>query len=378
MKKLYFNTSSSILSKVASLAVLLFLALHLTAGEKQDFTKNINKEFSINPTEGTVVLYNKYGKIDVKTTNTDKVKIDVSIIVKARNEKDANDMFEKIQIDFFNDNNLVKAQTQISSSSSWGFDWNNNNDFTINYLVSMPKTCRLELANRYGDSYIAPLEGSAQLDVKYGNFNMEKITGKLCITLGYGNGTVNSAGYVNAGVSYGNLTLHSASKMEIETKYSNVNIKKINEIATGSKYSNFTLGEVYKLSNEGKYDKYDISSINELFVNTAYTDVKIDNLIQLANVEMSYGKLIIKQLTDKFKAVNFSGKYADCILHNPNNVAYIVSAKLKYGDAIAPVGFDYAKDQSDNNSKFVEGYFGSRNAISRVNVDIQYGNLKMK
>ena len=92
---------------------------------KTEFKKNINEEFNISA-DGDVSLTNKYGKVDLKTWSQNKVKIDVTITVDARNQSDANDIFERIKIQFDNGADFVKAETSIPSlrqqlqrSESW-------------------------------------------------------------------------------------------------------------------------------------------------------------------------------------------------------------------------------------------------------------------
>ena len=65
--------------------------------KKTEFTKNINKEFNISA-NGDVSLANKYGKVDLKTWSQNKVKIDITITVDARNQSNADDIFERIKI----------------------------------------------------------------------------------------------------------------------------------------------------------------------------------------------------------------------------------------------------------------------------------------
>lgn len=84
----------------------------------QEFTKTVKKEFPINAT-GTVDLSNKYGKVDVHTWERDRVKIDVTIVVDARSESTAQEVFNRIQIDFSNDDSFVKAETSIETNKSW-------------------------------------------------------------------------------------------------------------------------------------------------------------------------------------------------------------------------------------------------------------------
>ena len=169
--------------------------------EAQEFTKTIKKEFPISQT-GTVDLTNKYGKVEVHTWDRNRVKIDVSIVVDARSESAAQEVFDRIQIDFSNDDAFVKAETSIESSNSWWKgSWNNKSEFQVNYEVYMPSTCDLNLDNQYGNSNVEAISGSADVKVKYGDFQLEGVGGDLKVYLGYGNGNGRkSKGYFGSGI----------------------------------------------------------------------------------------------------------------------------------------------------------------------------------
>jgi len=151
---------------------------------KQEFTKAIKKDFSINP-KGTTSLTNKYGKIEVKTWDKNRVKIDVKVIVKALSEDEAQKIFNQIDVDFSNDESFVKAETVFETNSSWwSSNWSStNSDYEINYEVFLPATNELELSNKYGDVYVAKLENKGNITVKYGNFRLEGFANDVTIKL---------------------------------------------------------------------------------------------------------------------------------------------------------------------------------------------------
>ena len=98
------------------LLVISFSSNTLTAKE---FKKNIKKEYAISP-NGTVALSNKYGIINVQTWSKNQVKIEVTITVNARNQGDADFVFEKININCSKSGDYIKAKTEIrKTSSSW-------------------------------------------------------------------------------------------------------------------------------------------------------------------------------------------------------------------------------------------------------------------
>nr|MCU0347380.1 hypothetical protein [Saprospiraceae bacterium] len=187
----------------------------------QDFTKTIKKEFPLNA-NGTVNLVNKYGKIDVKTWEKNRAKVEVTIVVKAASESQAQSVFNRIRIEFANDDSFVKAETLIESSKGSWFDWGGSDktEFQINYLVFMPASASLDLSNKYGDALVAPLSGKTKVDVKYGNFRLEGASAGLNVTLDYGNGTIVKSGDATINVSYSKLNLNEVGNVSLTSKYS--------------------------------------------------------------------------------------------------------------------------------------------------------------
>jgi len=378
MEKSNYNLFKINIKMKYSLLLILFTLWNTVtyAFEKQEFKKQIKKEYAINP-KGEVALYNKYGKIEVKTSTNNKVTIDIEIIVNANSEKSAKETFDRINFDFYNDENYVKAMTMIESKVSWG--WNNNNaDYTINYYVNMPKTCRLDLNNKYGDSYISYLDASAKVDVKYGNFKMDGLSENLMVTLGYGNGTVESCKDLNAGVSYGKLYLKDARNIAMETKYSELEIIKGNDVAISTKYDTYTIGNIKRLSNTGKYDHFQIMNVNEIAMTTNYTDVKISNFENSGAFNMSYGELQMKNIAKDFKYISVDAKYTDVYIDVEENASYSFYGSSSYGDIRFPSSMNTSRNEDSGYSKYVDGFVGSKGSKGKITVKLSYGDLKLK
>ncbi|MDV7393243.1 hypothetical protein RZS08_17860, partial [Arthrospira platensis SPKY1] len=100
--------------KLLSLLALAFLLAPYSwaASPKAEYTKTIKREFPITP-DGLTQFITKYGKLDLKTWDQDKVKVNVVIRVQARSEEEARNVFDRIRIDFTSSSNLVKAETIV-------------------------------------------------------------------------------------------------------------------------------------------------------------------------------------------------------------------------------------------------------------------------
>ena len=146
------------------MVTLLFAVGLLAAGSttQQEFSKTINKQFDISP-DGLVNLSNKYGKIDIKTWDQNRVRISVKIVVDAKDEETAQEVFNRISVNFSNTSSQVTASTEIASKKSSWWGWgNDSDDFAINYEVSMPTTGNLDVTAKYCDVYSAAISATRQ------------------------------------------------------------------------------------------------------------------------------------------------------------------------------------------------------------------------
>ena len=80
----------------------------------QEFSRTINREFNTTA-DGMTALYNKYGTVNVKTWQNNAVKIDITIVVNAGSQREADKIFDRIKVNFANAVGYVKAETMIEN-----------------------------------------------------------------------------------------------------------------------------------------------------------------------------------------------------------------------------------------------------------------------
>lgn len=372
MKKIQFN--------LFFLLVLLCLAANVAFAEKQEFSKIIYKEFNIDA-YGTTQLINKYGKIDAKTWDGNQVKIKVSIIVNANSQNDAEDVFNRIKIDFYNDSKFVKAETQIGESQSWVKSiWGNkNSDFSINYDVYYPRGNFLDLSNKYGNSYVGHTNGAVKANVKYGNIKLEDINNNLELHIAYGNanfGTVKNT--LKANVDYGKLIGKGAEKIEIDGDYSEFEFDNAAELRAKTDYATFRLGNIGSFTSEADYGHFKIKRVDNISFNGDYTDVNIVDLGNFADFNMDYGALHVDNVDKTFSEIRIDADYTDVTIAPESGTQYRFDASANYSGIKYPAGFNvnYEKDGSSN--KRVEGFMGSKAAKGLIKVNMSYGGVKIR
>jgi hypothetical protein len=343
----------------------------------QEFTKTIKKEFSIS-SSGTVNLINKYGKIEVKTWDKSRAKIDVTIVVKASSESDAQRVFDRIQIDFSNDDNFVKAETIIESAKSSWWSWgSNNSEFQINYEVFMPQSGSLDLSNKYGDSFVAPIGGKANVEVKYGNFRLEGVGGDLNVSLGYGSGTVVKAKNINADISYSKASFNDVGNTSLTTSYSKITMDNGADLKVDSRYDQFNLTKVNRFDVQSRYGNFDIGSAEGIAAVSRYTDYKVGRLTDKGDFDLQYGGLRIDRLAKGFSNINLLGKYSDFKIGVEEGASYVLDAASNYAGISYPEGLNVTFEKDKGSSHEVKGHKGTQNARSIIKANLSYGGLKV-
>ena len=374
MKLIYKNVL--LLFLIIGVAKVNTQANTLLPGIKTEFTKTVKKNYKMSA-DGDVTLSNKYGRINLKTWDRNEVVIEVTITAHARNESAANDIFNRINIDFANGSDYVKAETQIETQKSSWWSSGDKGDFRIDYEVSMPKAASLDLSNKYGDSEIAAIGGDANIVVKYGNFNILAVGKDTKIDLGYGNGTVGEINDAEIVIKYSKIKLKAAEHVNVDSKYSKVYIDKANKIRSASKYDTYELGELEELSNEGKYDHFEIEKVNHITAYSKYTDFKIEELYSEGVFELSYGGLAIESLKKGFKIVSMDCEYTDCKIYLDDNAAFQLDAISDYASINYPGDMEVTVEKTKNSNQEVKGYRGNASA-GMIKARLRYGGLKVR
>lgn len=380
MRTSAFNLASLPAFRAAVLfGIFVNLAFNVLAnGPLQEFTKNINREFGTN-SNGMTAIYNKYGTVNVKSWQNNSVKIDVTIRVNAANQAAADKMFDRIQVNFANTTGYVKAETMIQSKSGWWGEENVCQDFKINYEVWMPAGNQLDLKNKYGNSYVAALNGKLTAEIKYGDLRTEALTGDADINLGYGKAFIAGVNNLYGQVSYGEINLTAAKgEVQLDSKYSELKLDKVGAARITSKYDDFTLGDIQDLRVQTKYSDLKVVRVGAVFITAQYTDVKLTTVSTSADVDLMYGGLKIEALGRDFTDANVTGKYTDVRITAERGAGYKFKLDGNYTDMAWASGASLRRQEKSSGSESVEGSVGNASARGTVKAKMQYGSFVLK
>lgn len=373
------------LAKAPRVAWLLLIVLLGAAGVPSDeeegrreFTKTIKKEFDISR-DGTVEVLTKYGKVEVNTWDRNRVKVEVQIVVRTLNETSAQEVFERINVDFTNNPNYVKAATNISTNKDWWAGWGDNKtDYTINYEIHMPSSIHLELDTKHCDVLVGELEESATVDMKYGNFQFAGLDEETELNLAFCNGRIDKAKYVDANLNHCTLKLSTAEEVNISSRYSNLSIDNAQDVRVDSKYDNYKLGQVANFRNSGQYDNIEIVEASNVFVDSKYSIVTASKVAKQLDVELDNGGLVISRMAKGFSAVNLLGRFTDFQVGVETGAQYKLDALADYAGIGYPKSMTITYEKAKSTTHEVMGHEGNNAGEALIKARLNYGALKVK
>jgi len=352
--------------KPGALLFIPLLLLSFTLSAQDEVTKEFHKEFTAGDNT-TLQISNKYGDVLITSWDKDQIVIDVKVTVEMPNREKAEKLISYIDVQFSESDNLVSAKTVIDDKfnfSGWG---SGSRKFSIDYTVKMPVNTDLTLSNRYGNTDIDDLTGLLNLDIKYGDLTAGKlIRGNVKplsrLAIAYGKGSIEETGWLDMNLRYcGSTTIDKSQALLVD-----------------SKYSKLVIGETSSVVGVTKYDNLRIESINNLILENGYTEVNIGTLNKKLEYEGSYGSFTVERIPAGFESINVETHYMGVRLGIEDNASYNLDARVSYG------GLKYNEDNFsahrriiENNSNEVTGTVGKEGTTSTVKVIASYGTVKL-
>ncbi len=378
MKLKRFNLSQLRQTFLLSLVLLGSAATISRAnGPDQEFTKKINREFTTTA-NGMTALYNKYGKVHVNTWDKTSVKIDITIVVNANNQRDADKIFERINVNFTNTAGYVKAETMVNTDGKSWRPGNSCQDFKINYEVWMPIGNQLDLKNKYGNSYVGNLNGKLTADIRYGDLRTETVNNDVNLSVDYGKASMAKVRNLSGNLGYSGLVLTEAGNVQLDCKYSELQIDKASSMRVTSKYDDFNLGDIQDLRVQTKYANLRVKNAGAAFFTAQYTDVKIMNVSGTVDADLTYGSLKVGALARNFSEAKIVGKYTDVQMNVENGVAFRFDAEGTHADFKTPSGATIKHRDDQGSRSSIAGFVGDANAPRLVTARLTYGDFVLK
>lgn len=340
-----------------TLTILLLFILSLGAIARSEVKKEYHEKFPTNE-KTHLDISNRYGEVTINNTNQDAMTIDVIVTVESNSEKKSQQILETITIELSKNANVISAITEIEGNFKW-----NNVQVDIDYTINMPTYVNTKLELRYGDAMIADIIGTFDAEVRYGNFNANRLQPQdedyiNSLRMAYcGQVSVKSFAKMDLDISYSDAKLGSGSALNLECKYSDIRLGDIAIVKAELGYSDLSLSSTLDASVEGRYSDMDFGVVNgSLVIDTKYGDVDVD------------------MLGRNFELMKVEGGYSDIDIVVENGANYKIDLSASYGDISFP-RINVTGVDKEGTSQFIRGYVGQQESGNKILVESRYGDI---
>lgn len=368
--------------KFSMLFGLFMVSAALMAGDppSKEFSKVIIKEFKLSDGQ-SVALNNQYGQIHVEPWDQEAVKIKIEIVVEARAEADAEDVYKRIKFAFEESNRGVSCTTNVENNSGGFWDWwgsNGASEYSINYDVKMPASAALAVSNKYGDCTIHNIVGNCDYNIKYGNLYAYGDIENVDLSVGYGKVKMEGVRTLNASLEYATLKCKSTESCNLNSKYSNVFLEDAGELVCSTKYDDYHLGSIGTFRNNGKYDDFHIAEVSDIQMQTSYADLEIGKLHHFAKLQFQYGEVDILELHNTFRTVQIEGSYADFRINTSAVENFDISVDGNYSDIDCRRRLNGVDEEKEGSKYKLAGYVSQSGAGGDIVARVTYGSVQIK
>ena len=370
---------TQLIYKTFMVFVLTGLVSTSYADYRKDFTKTIKEEFDIS-SDGKVDLSNQFGKLEINTWTKNSVKIAVTIIARTNTESQAQEIFDRIDIDFVNEKDFVKATTDIQSSrSSWWGGWSNNNaDFAINYEVFVPNTVELDIQNRHGDTYITEMSNDAHLNIKHGSITADGFSGDLNFEMAHGSGTIVTAKSIRSNISQSNIRFKKVGNVQLESAHCNIAVEDAENIKLEARHSNLDLGNIGELRVDSRHSKFEIDQVQSIFSESAHSVYEVEKVDKNIDFDFTHGGATIELLQKGFEEVSLSGTHASFKIGVDPNAAFDLDVYGTHAGIRFPSDLDISYEKDKSHTREVKGAKKGSGKKGLIKARLTHGGLRIR
>ena len=314
--------------KLLWMALLWVLGLSVTAQEQA--SKKITKSYTLTD-KGTLQLENKYGNLNLKGWDKDKVSVTIAITVTQRKKDNAEALLQRIRFTAQEHDEFVSLGYDISEKSSgWfarlldesnPFDYDQS-DIQIDYTVYMPKNAELKVTNTFGDVYIEDWTGKLKALVAHGDVWIGENLNKADISMRYGKLDAQNINYASITIKNGELDMGDSKSL------------RLNSSGTDSSLHTVTSFEIS--SNK---DAITIEEVGTLFGSMKFTTLELNRLRKEVDVTLRIADFRVAEITNPSVDIAIEQESSEISL-NVSNFSHLFDATLEQGLVRMPKSFE--------------------------------------
>jgi len=135
------------------------------------------------------------------------------------------------------------------------------------------------------------------------------------------------------------------------------------------------IGQVRILKFDNNGGDLKVDDVKEVTGSGNYQNRYFSN-VNMVDFQGNYGSISIDNIMNDFEKINLDCNYTNIKIINSNQVPYRLKVRQNYG-CFEPNEIEIYKEIIHNSNKIIEGFYRDKNASSIINIDENYGCIKI-
>lgn len=334
--------------------VSLFVLTGLNVNAQFTETREFVRRFSIKP-ETRIDITNKYGRIELNTWEKDSVVIKFRMEINEKKPVKLEKTLDNLDFDISNSQYYLVVKTQIDKNRSQIESelqkfketiLQTNGSIRIDLTVWLPDNHELRLENKFGDIIMGDYKGETQVILSNGKLKMGDLPKRSILNLSFADAEINNMPNGRIVSNYSDIVVKNSGILRLESKSSTIEIINSEDLSIDSRRDKFRIRLADKLDATGNFSQFRITELKDK-----------------ANLRLTYGSLEMEKIMNSFSNIFIESRSTDVNLYfNPeakfNFEITETKTDLKLGREMK-VEDKEVLDSKENKTRH-SGYFGKK------------------
>jgi hypothetical protein len=352
-----------------------------------------------------VSLKQSRGPLTISPSTDGRIRVVTEMSVEAKSKEEAEAFLAKMGTEVLEMSNRLSVKTGVASIRNWnqknnsikvvfqdGTKFSGMQNFEINSTLYLPETELLRLETRFEQIQIDPkveiknldlqlhnaklrggsISGNVELDMRFGEIELEDIGGSLSGTLHNTRGEFGDVGDVRLESRFSKLRMGTLKSLDMDSHNGRLEAKSITgSVEIEDRFGTYILGSTgnarinthngafeiesggeYRI--EGRFGNFDFDRIDDLIIRDnhncdydikelgslkgsgRFTNFNVQQLSQKVELELNNGYFRVEEVSTEFRGVEVEGAFYEVKLEFRKPSNYQVFAELTFGNVRLP------------------------------------------
>lgn len=327
---------------VCSIIYILIFSLSFIASEMNaeiraeslsEHKRELSKSFSVGDMP-RLSIKNEFGNIRIIEGHGNVIQIKIVVTGKGKNNKQARETAESVDVKFNQNKNQVSATTSLRKLNC------ENCGRSVDYEITAPVNTLYVLENKFGDIRMNNASEPVKVNLEYGHFY------------------ANVLSEINLSIRHGNPTVSKCRKMQLK-----------------SGYSKAKFGEIESLAGEITRASIDLDKVGVVELKSGFSDVEIRHLAKSFHAKgFTYGSLTIDKVDKQFSEIKIDATFTKMSIALNEHHQFKASLYSSFGSI--DTGNIVFREKTSDKKDVLIGIAGKTKTPSAVvNISNSYGSI---